>query len=104
LDDGGHVVGFGKGGRLRWTSGRRDDQDEGICGGEAEGRRHGRGRLEAYRKMVDAILEQHGRGKDISASIDSQIPGTRDWVLGRDPVATADSILDALGGVFTTGS
>jgi mevalonate kinase len=54
--------------------------------------------------MVDAILEQHGRGKDISASIDSQIPGTRDWVLGRDPVATADSILDALGGVFTTGS
>ncbi len=61
------------------------------------------GRLEAYRKMVDAILEQHGRGKGVSVSIDSQIP--RASGLGSSAaiaVATASALLDALGVSFTT--
>jgi mevalonate kinase len=59
--------------------------------------------LEAYRKMVDAILEQHGRGKGVSVLIDSQIP--RASGLGSSAaiaVATAGALLDALGVGFTT--
>ncbi len=60
-------------------------------------------RLEAYRKMVDAVLEQHGRGKGVSISLDSQIP--RASGLGSSAaiaVATASALLDALGVEFTT--
>ncbi len=60
-------------------------------------------RLEAYRKMVDAVLEQHGRGKGVSISLDSQIP--RASGLGSSAaiaVATASALLDALGIEFTT--
>ncbi|MEM2269907.1 MAG: mevalonate kinase [Nitrososphaerota archaeon] len=60
-------------------------------------------RLEAYRKMVEALLEKYGRRKGVSVTVDSQIP--RASGLGSSAaiaVATAGALLDALEADFTT--
>ena len=94
LKEGGTVrIGSRQLGTAEWQNGRLvKESAKGV--GE---------RLEAFRKMVDAVLEQHGRGKGVSISLDSQIP--RASGLGSSAaiaVATASALLDALGVEFTT--
>ncbi len=93
LEDGGSVrIGSRQLGTAEWQDGKLVKESPRGVGG----------RLEAYRKLVDAVLGQHGSGKGVTVSMDSQIP--RASGLGSSAaiaVAMASALLDALGVDFT---